>query len=70
MRRLWDAYYGPGRIGKRLQLDKSFYGESIVNSKRIRIEDAPVVVKFKAAPRIGVDYAGDYWKNTPWRFTI
>ena len=22
----------------------------------------------RTAPRVGIDYAGEYWKNVPWRF--
>ena len=61
---------GPGRVGKALQLDKSFYGEYLNASTRIRIEDAPEIKTFSCSPRIGIDYAGEYWKNKPWRFTL
>lgn len=59
---------GSGRVGKMLKIDKSFYGESLLTSKRIWIEDAPALQTFKTAPRVGIDYAGDEWKNKPWRF--
>jgi DNA-3-methyladenine glycosylase len=61
---------GPGRVGRTLQLDKSFNGECLTNSKCIWLEDAPEITRFNSAPRIGIDYAGDYWKNVPWRFTL
>ncbi|MDD4199092.1 MAG: DNA-3-methyladenine glycosylase [Paludibacter sp.] len=67
------AFYevnGPGRVGKTLQLDKSFYGEDLNRSERLWLEDAPDVTAFSSAPRIGIDYAGDHWKNIRWRFTI
>ncbi|OJV40547.1 MAG: 3-methyladenine DNA glycosylase [Bacteroidales bacterium 36-12] len=68
--RAFSKLYGPGRIGKKLQLDKSFNGEHICNSQRMWIEDAPEITNFTASPRIGIDYAGEYWKNIPWRFTV
>lgn len=61
---------GPGRTGKILMLDKSFYGESLTDSQRIWLEDAPEITAIESRPRIGIDYAGDYWKNVPWRFTL
>jgi DNA-3-methyladenine glycosylase len=61
---------GPGRVGKMLQLDKTFYGENQFTSQRLWVEDAPKTTDFKTGPRIGIDYAGDEWKNKPWRFTL
>jgi DNA-3-methyladenine glycosylase len=61
---------GPGRVGKLLQLNKDFYGEDLALSKRIWVEDATVATDFKITPRIGIDYAGETWKNKPWRFVL
>lgn len=59
---------GPGRVGKALQLDKTFYGESLFNSKRIWIEDAEAVENYITTPRIGINYSGEPWISKPWRF--
>lgn len=61
---------GPGRVGKALQLDKSFNGEHINSSTRIWIEDAPTVNNYTCSPRVGSDYASDEWRDLPWRFTL
>jgi DNA-3-methyladenine glycosylase len=61
---------GPGRLTKKLGIDKSFYGEDLVNSNRIWIADNQTLVTHSTSPRIGVDYAGDYWKNLHWRYFI
>lgn len=61
---------GPGRVGKTLQLDKSFYGEKLSVSNRIWIEDSELKSTIKTAPRIGIDYAGEPWISIPWRFYI
>jgi DNA-3-methyladenine glycosylase len=61
---------GPGRIGKLLQLDKSFYGESLFTSKRIWIENSAMQVKFITLPRVGINYAGEPWVSKPWRFML
>ena len=59
---------GSGKIGRELKIDRSFYGENLLNSKRIWIEDAPDETSFSTASRVGIDYAGDEWKNKEWRF--
>ena len=65
-----DNIIGSGKVGRELHLDKSFYGESLLTSNRIWIEDSLEEVNFEISPRVGIDYAGDIWKNKPWRFTI
>jgi DNA-3-methyladenine glycosylase len=61
---------GPGRLTRSLALDKSFNGEELFSSERIWIEDSNVKSEYTTHPRIGVDYAGEYWKNKRWRFLI
>lgn len=65
-----EGINGPGKITRQLQIDKSFYGEDLLCSNRLWICEPDVTVPFKIEnhPRIGVDYAGEYWKNLPWRF--
>lgn len=59
---------GSGKVGRELKIDRSFYGESLHLSTRIWIEDAPEVTDFTTAPRVGIDYAGEEWRDKPWRF--
>jgi DNA-3-methyladenine glycosylase len=61
---------GPGRVAKLLGIDKSFYGEDLTCSLRIWIEESGISPSFETGPRIGVDYAGEYWKNKQWRFFV
>jgi len=61
---------GPGRVGKALNLDQSFYGENIYTSSRIWVEDTETKGKVISSPRIGIDYAGEPWKSKPWRFQL
>ena len=61
---------GPGKITRNLGLNGSYNGESLADSDRIWVEDVHAKVSFKTSPRINIDYAGDYWKNVPWRFFI
>lgn len=61
---------GPGRVGKLIKLDRSFYGENLGSSERIWIEDSERMGEIITSPRIGIDYAGEIWKNKPWRFEL
>ena len=63
-----NAIKGSGKTGRELKIDKSFYGESLLTSNRLWIENAPEISDYTTAPRVGIDYAGDLWKNKPWRF--
>lgn len=61
---------GPGRVGKVLQLDKSFYGENLSSSERMWIEDFSEKTETETSPRIGIHYAGEPWISKPWRFIL
>jgi len=63
-----EGFPGPGRVGRELQLDRSFYGESLIKSPRIWIEDGAPVPEIRTSKRIGVEYSGDDWANRLWRF--
>jgi DNA-3-methyladenine glycosylase len=65
-----ENYQGPGKLTKYLGIDSSFYGEDLVSSERIWFEDAGVFPLIRSGPRIGIDYAGEYWKSRPWRYFI
>ena len=65
-----EGFNGPGKITKHLQIDKGFYGEDLATSSRIWIEDNRNNFRVKTAPRIGVDYAGEFWGQQPWRFIL
>lgn len=65
-----EGLSGPGRVGKALKLDKSFNGEDLLTSQRIRIEGNGTVEKFLTSTRIGIDYAGPDWAGKPWRFIL
>ena len=64
---------GPGRLTKRLNIDRKFNGKSITPKTGLWIEDAGIKVKknqIKRTPRIGVAYAGPVWSKKPWRFIL
>lgn len=64
-----EGFSGPGRLGRELQLDKSFYGENLVTSSRLWIENAKPVSEFKTSKRIGIGYAGE-WVDKMWRYYL
>lgn len=69
--RCLDGFSGPGKVGKELKIDKSFYGEDLTKSKRIWIEDNLQRQNFtiKKAKRVGVNYAEEYAEKL-WRFIL
>lgn len=62
--------YGPGRVTKTMGINGTFYGEDLTTSDRVWLEESGRIPDFKTGPRIGIDYAGDYWKNIPWRYYL
>ncbi len=65
-----ENFKGPGILSGELKVDNSFYGEDLINSNRIWIENSHKKNDFYTASRVGIDYAGDIWKNKPWRFIL
>jgi len=65
-----EGFNGPGRVGKVLNLDKSFYGEQVDLSERLWLEDDGCSCEIKTSKRIGVDYAGKEWAEKPWRYFV
>jgi DNA-3-methyladenine glycosylase len=64
------GFNGPGKLTKHLSLDGSYYGEDICESKRIWIEDHGIKVDIGKGKRIGIDYAGSYWRDIEWRYYV
>jgi DNA-3-methyladenine glycosylase len=66
------GFDGPGKLTKNLSIDKSFYGEDLVMSDRLWIENGlkSSDMKYMETLRIGIDYAGEIYKNKPWRFVL
>lgn len=64
-------FAGPGRIGRALQLDKSFYGEELTSSQRLWVtSNGQSHGEIVTMPRVGIDYAGAYWAEIPWRYCL
>jgi DNA-3-methyladenine glycosylase len=61
---------GPGRLTRLVEVDRHFYGEDLVSSDRIWIEETGSAPGYTAGPRVGIDYAGEPWKSLHWRFLM
>ena len=62
---------GPGRLTKALRIDRRLNGAPATRASGLHLATTGVRVPrrlVRAAPRIGVDYAGPVWSNKPWRF--
>lgn len=66
--RAGEIHNGPAKLTKYMQIDGSFNNCKICGNPDIWIEDDGFRPEIKTAPRVGIDYAGDYWKNMEWRF--
>jgi DNA-3-methyladenine glycosylase len=60
---------GPGKLCMAMGIDKKLNGVDLAGDT-LGIEDRKLVVgRIGTAPRVGVDYAGEY-KDKPWRFYL
>jgi DNA-3-methyladenine glycosylase len=62
---------GPGRVGRRLGIDKGWYGEDATSSDWLWLEEGKKYrgQRFTRGERIGVAYAGA-WARKPWRYRL
>lgn len=65
-----EGLNGPGKITNTLGIDRSYNGENLASSHRIWIEDNNEYTEYFSEKRIGIDYAGEYWRDKPWRFIL
>ena len=66
--RCGELHNGPAKLTKYMNIDGSLEGEEISISERIWLEDDGEQFNVITAPRVGIDYAGEYWKSVLWRF--
>ena len=52
-------FAGPGKLTKRLQIDRELYGKPISPESDVWVEDDGCTPPISLRPRIGIDYAGD-----------
>lgn len=61
---------GPGKLTKALQIDKRLNRSSFTNGGELWFEDDGTPCTAHTDVRVGIEYAGDYWKNKPWRWIL
>jgi len=52
-------FAGPGKLTKRLQIDRELYDKPILPGSDVWVEDDGCMPPISLRPRIGIDYAGD-----------
>jgi DNA-3-methyladenine glycosylase len=52
-------FAGPGKLTKRLQIDRDLYGKVICPASAVWVEDDGCQPPISLRPRIGIDYAGE-----------
>ncbi len=60
----------PGKLTRHPGIDGSFYGEDVSVSGRLWIEDRGCKLDIGQGRRIGIDYAGSFWRNIEWRYYV
>lgn len=68
-----EGISGPGRLTRRLEIDRRLNGALAAPVSGLWIEDdgfARPRGALRVGPRIGVEYAGPEWAGKPWRFWV
>jgi DNA-3-methyladenine glycosylase len=60
---------GPGLLCRALEIDRRLDGAPLVPPDLYLVDDGCRPDRVLQAPRIGVDYAGE-WRHHPWRFCL
>ncbi|MCL1823793.1 MAG: DNA-3-methyladenine glycosylase [Oscillospiraceae bacterium] len=66
--RCCEGFEGPAKLTKRLSVDKNFSRTSVLTSDELWLEDDGFNPELITLPRVGIDYAGEYWRDIEWRF--
>ncbi len=66
--RAGEVHDGPAKLTKYMGINGEINGQKIYQNDDIWIEDDGFRPDIITAPRVGIDYAGEYWKDVPWRF--
>ena len=68
--RCCEGFEGPGKLTKRLHIDRSFNGLDILSCGGLRIEDDGMKVNIIQLPRVGIAYAEPADREALWRFKL
>ncbi len=65
-----DDVVGPGRVSKLLDIRKDFNKQHLSDCAELWVEDSDIKAEYITDVRVGIDYAGEYWRSKPWRFIM
>ena len=65
-----DKYNGPGKVTKSMQIDRGLNGIDLTTSKELWLEDDGARPAYRAAKRVGIDYALEKDREILWRYII
>lgn len=68
--RAGEIHQGPGKLTNYLQITKRLNGQSFIHHSEIWLEDDGKIFTSHTGKRVGIDYAGEIWKNKPWRWIM
>lgn len=63
-------FQGPGKMTKRLHIDRSLNGKNLIDCDEISLFDDENIYKCKETPRIGIDYALKKDRKAKLRFVM
>lgn len=63
-----EGIAGPGRVTRRMQIDRSLNQALLTPENALWLEDDGVSLDFTTTPRVGIDYASKEYRDIPWRF--
>ena len=66
--RCCEGYEGPAKLTKYLGITREQNKADLITSEQVWLEEDGETCSYETKPRVGVDYAGEYWSSIPWRF--
>ena len=65
-----EGSVGPGRLTKRLSIDRTLNRMPLCEKSGLWIEDDGTRLDYITAPRVGIDYANEEDRSRLWRFIV
>jgi DNA-3-methyladenine glycosylase len=68
-----EDYDGPGKLTRKMWIDKTHHGADLTTSAEIWIEDDGFAVQpsdIITSPRVGINYATEEYRLKPWNFKL
>ena len=64
------GFNGPGKLTKALSIDAILNCLDLSQSQELWLEAFEEKTTYRTEPRVGIDYACDYYRNIHWRFIL